>query len=362
MSTSGQVGLVATDLATFLEHAFRRCRLPASAQTPENVQSALESLQFLLNEYSNYGLNLWAIEKLIVGLHKNQETYPLPPETVDVLNVFLRNSPSAGGVVSSSDGQGTATLTDGDVTTGLTQLVTGGSFVVSFINPTAVRTVGILHRGAATRNLVFETSPDGVTWTTQKTLGTATYTDGQWVWNDIDPTVAALFFRARDSLTNAPLAAYEFYTSASGTEIQAARLNRDDFTNLPQKFFPGRPLQFWFDRQVKNPVLHLWPSPDDIFDQYVVWRHRLIQDVGTDLTLEIEVPQKWHEAVVAGLAAKVALEVPQVDPQLLPALSDLADKALNKVELDEFDNSVINLRPNIRHYTRPGGRGGYGRR
>ncbi len=363
MATSNQVGAVTTDIATILEHAFLRCRLPAAAQTPENVRYALESLQFLLNEYSNYGLNLWAIEKLIVGLHRNQETYPLPPETVDVLNVFLRNSPRAEGVVSSSDGQSTTTLTDGDVTTSLTQLVTGGSFSITFSEAAAVRTVGLLHKGAATRSLVFETSPDAVTWTQVKSLGAVTYSDRQWIWSDIDPAgVAQLHFRVRDTLTNMALAAYEFYVSTGGTEIQAARLNRDDFTNLPQKFISGRPLQFWFDRQVKQPVLRVWPSPDNVFDQYIVWRHRLVQDVGDDLTLEIEVPQKWREAVVAGLAVKVAMEVPQVDPQLIPILSQMADLALTKVELDEFDNSVINLRPNLSLYTRFGGGRGYGRR
>jgi len=357
MATSGTVGNIVLDLATILEHAIRRCRVPTSVQTPEVVQLMLSNLQRLLNELSSLGINLWCVEKIIVGLHKFQESYQLPAGTVDVLNAFLRTSPSVGGTLSSSDGQGIGPLQDGDVTTYVTQSSTGGNFKLVFSAATAVRTVGLLHKGTATRSLVFETSPDNVVWTVVRSVGTKTYSEGEWIWNDIDPTREALYFRVRDTLTNASLSAYEFYASGGGTEIAAARLNRDQFTNMPQKFFSGRPLQYWFDRQVTQAVLHLWPSPDDIYTQYVVWRHRLVQDVGTDLTLEIEVPIKWQEAIFSGLALRTALELPQVDVQLIPILKALYKEALSIVETDEYDNSVIQLAPNIRHYTRgTGGR------
>ena len=359
MTTSGVVGAVVLDQATLFEHVLRRCKLTPSVQTPEIVQTLRECLQFLINEYSNYGINLWCIKKLILGLHQYQEAYDLPTGIVDVLNVFLRTSPRVGGTVTNSDNSDSVALTDGDVTTYTTQTVTGGSFVISLSSAQAVRTVGILHRGQATRDLAFEVSNDGDEWSTEATIGSTVYVDGEWYWYDIDPAQSALYFRVRDTLANAPLSAYEFYASAGGTEIESGRLNRDMFTNLPQKYFQGRPLQYWFDRQVSQAVLHLWPSPNSIFDQYVVWYHRLIEDVGSDLTETIEIPQKWNEAVIAGLAAKAALELPGVNDARIPILQKAAQDALSGVEIDEVDNSPVILRPNIRPYTRLGG---YGRR
>lgn len=352
MATTGTVGTFSLDIASLIEHAVRRCKLPSSVQTPETTQIAVQNLQLLLYELSNYGINLWAIEKIVVGLVKYKETYALPAYTMDVLNVFLRTAPRADGAIVSSDGQATTFLTDNDQTTRLTQLSTGGNFKAAFSTATVIRIAGLLHSGTATRSLVYETSQDGTTWTTLKALGTQTYSDLEWIWTDFDPGVSALNVRVRDTLTTTALSAYEFYVSVSGTEIQSARLNRDDFTNLPNKVFAGRPLQFWFDRRRDAANLHLWPSPNDIYQHLVIWRHRLLEDVGTDLTFNIDIPTKWFEAVVSGLASRLSVELPGVDPQLSEMLEARFSKALERVEIDEVDNSIMRLSPNMRLYTR----------
>ena len=133
-----------------------------------------------------------------------------------------------------------------------------------------------------------------------------------------------------------------------------ARLNRDDYTNLPNKAFQNnRPLQFWFDRQVNNPIMHLWPVPNDAATvcQIVVWRQRYIMDVGT-MTQDVEVPQRWLEAIVAGLAAKMALELVEVDVNLIPILDQKAASTLYIAQMEERDNSPMMIAPNISPYTR----------
>lgn len=352
MATSGTIGQTAVDITTIFDHAMRRCRLTASQQTPEIIQLARENLFFTLSDLANIGLNLWCIDKIIVGLLKNKESYALPEGTVDVLNVFLRSSPRSDGILTSSDSQPTTTLEDGDVTTFLSQGVAGGNFQVSFTSSQAVRTVGILHRGSATRSLIFEVSEDAISWSSVFSVGQASYSEGTWYWYDIDPAKMGRFFRVRDALTNAPLSAYEFYTSVSGTEMEASRISRDEFTNLPNKFSTGQPLQFWFDRQAFQPIVRVWPSPDNIYDQLVIWRHRQVQDVGTDLTLQVEVPQRWSEAVISMLSYKLSLEIPMIDKNLLPVLKSESKEALARAEVEEVDNSPMTLRPNLSHYTR----------
>jgi hypothetical protein len=137
------------------------------------------------------------------------------------------------------------------------------------------------------------------------------------------------------------------------TEIPMARLNRDDYVNLPNKQFQGRPLQFWVNRQLNNPILYLWPVPSAQFvtAQVVVWIKRYIMDVG-NLTQEIEVPQRWYDAMVYQLAAKLAEEIPTVDPQMISILDQKAQRALIEAENEERDDSPIYLTPNIAVYTR----------
>jgi hypothetical protein len=157
-------------------------------------------------------------------------------------------------------------------------------------------------------------------WLLSAATETPSATAGQWTWFDLESSVATTFFRVR--ATSGTLSFSRVYLANTPTEIPLARLNRDDYTNLPNKSFQSnRPLQYWFDRQVQQPIMHLWPVPNQEAEVYqiVLWRQRYIMDVGT-MTEEIEVPQRWYEAIVAMLAARLALEYLEVDPSMISML------------------------------------------
>jgi hypothetical protein len=72
-----------------------------------------------------------------------------------------------------------------------------------------------------------------------------------------------------------------------------SRLNRDDYTNLPNKnFTANQPFQFWFYRTIPTPTIYLWPTPSNPFVQMTVWYSTQIMDVGA-LTDEVQIPQRW---------------------------------------------------------------------
>jgi hypothetical protein len=74
-------------------------------------------------------------------------------------------------------------------------------------------------------------------------------------------------------------------------------------------------------------------------------------DVG-DLYGELEVPQRWYEAVVMMLAHRMSLELPGVDMARVQYLEGQAEKYLGIVEEEERDKSPIYFSPNISVYTR----------
>jgi hypothetical protein len=73
-------------------------------------------------------------------------------------------------------------------------------------------------------------------------------------------------------------------------------------------------------------------------------------DVGS-MTQEIEVPQRWYEALVAMLAARLAMEYLEVDPGMIPMLDGKAKESLYFAQQEERDNSPVNILPNISMYT-----------
>ena len=205
--------------------------------------------------------------------------------------------------------------------------------------------------GSATWSITLEYSVDNITWNTLDNLGSIVVTDNQWVWTDIDPGQSVQYYRIR-AYNGTTLSLREFYVGNDSREIQMSRLNRDDYTNLPNKnFTANQPYQFWFDRTIPQPTVYLWPTPSDPFIQMTVWYQRQIMDVGA-LSGELEIPQRWYEAVVFMLAHRMSLELPQVAADRVNYLEKQAEKFLFEAEQEERDKSPIYLAPNISVYTR----------
>ena len=327
MAYSNTVSQTVFNTRRVIENAARRCKLTAQSLTPEHVDIANDQLFMLLSDLSNRGIQLWCIEKQIYPLYNGLGDLTLDTGTVDVLNSNLRTLQQVTGI--NTDTSTTRT--------------------VNFTTDTFVTTVGILWSAAAVP-VALERSDDNVTWTTIQTE-TTTATAGQWTWFDLESSVATVYFRVR--ATTGTLGFSQIYLANTPTEIPLARINRDDYTNLPNKTFQSnRPLQFWFDRQVQQPVMHLWPVPnaDAEVNQIVLWRQRYIMDVGT-MTQEIEVPQRWYEAIVAMLASRLALEYIEVDPSMISMLDAKAKESLYFAQQEERDNSPMMILPNIAMYT-----------
>ena len=108
-----------------------------------------------------------------------------------------------------------------------------------------------------------------------------------------------------------------------------------------------------FQRDIPKPVLHIWPAPNQAAEQaqLIVWRQRQIMDT-QNLQQDVEVPQRWLEAIVNGLASKVAAETPAVDVQLVPVLDQKAAMSLQRAWDGDNDGSPIYINPGIGCYTK----------
>ena len=176
-------------------------------------------------------------------------------------------------------------------------------------------------------------------------------TDKQWVWQDVDPGSNVLYYRMR-ATGGTTLALRELYFGNNSREIQMSRLNRDDYTNLPNKnFTANQPYQYWFDRTIPQPTFYLWPVPQTEYVQATIWYSRQPMDVGA-LTGELEVPQRWYEAVLFNLSHRMALEMPGVAMDRITYLEKMAAQFLTEAENEERDKSPVYFAPNISPYTR----------
>ena len=138
----------------------------------------------------------------------------------------------------------------------------------------------------------------------------------------------------------------------NSTEVTMARLNRDDYTNLPNKnFTANQPYQYWLNRTIPQATITLWPAPSDPFVQMTIWYSRQIMDVG-DLYDELEIPQYAYQAIQCMLAHQMSLILPGVQTDRITYLEGQADKYFTMMENENRDKSPIYFAPNISVYTR----------
>ena len=326
MATSGTISTTVFDTNDVIDEAYSLCGLAPQQITPEMQDRAKKQLYLQLSSMGNTSIPLWAMDKKILPLTEGQQTVSTPVGTIDVLNAQYRTL---------SQYTGTEGTRLGGVTT-------------QFASATQVTSVGV--KLAGTFNLIFETSNDGATWTQVGSSGSTTFSTTAWSWFDIDGPLGATYFCIRDQ-AGSTLSLTASYLGGGPYEVPMARLNKDDYQQLPNKVFPGRPLQFWLDRQVDGPVMRLWPAADATVAQIVILRHRHIMDVGT-LQQTLEIPQRWFDAICSRLGYRLAMRTPQVDPGRAALIQPVMLKAEMDAWAEERDNSPVRITFDNSAYTR----------
>tara|TARA_R110000765_G_scaffold126006_1_gene223858 strand:- start:439 stop:1224 length:786 start_codon:yes stop_codon:yes gene_type:complete len=104
----------------------------------------------------------------------------------------------------------------------------------------------------------------------------------------------------------------------SGSDISAAQISRDTYLTIPDKTTAGRPIQYYFDRQIA-PVIKLWPTPENSTDIFIY--DRLVRVDDADVSIDtVEVPFRFYPCLAAGLAYYVALKRAPDRVQILKAI------------------------------------------
>jgi len=84
------------DVAEYIEEAFERCGL--ELRTGYDLESARRSLNLLLAEWANRGLNQWTVKQNTISMVQGTASYNLdstnPTAVIDVLDCFVRETVS----------------------------------------------------------------------------------------------------------------------------------------------------------------------------------------------------------------------------------------------------------------------------
>lgn len=125
-------------------------------------------------------------------------------------------------------------------------------------------------------------------------------------------------------------------------------ISRTEYMSYPNKSQQGFPTTFWFNRQL-NPVLTLWPVPDGSQTSVTYASVIRLQDANLAATEEMDIPPIWLEAMVYGLAYRLA----QIwTPAMVAPMKAMADESYQIAADQNVETAQQYISPQIAGYWR----------
>jgi hypothetical protein len=356
MAYSNTTGNTTINVDQLLSYAFRDAGKTAEEMTPELVNAGKQALFYNLQNLSNRGVNLWLLENQLYGALTQQQQLVLPKTTIDVREanwVYIQNIQASSYLPTANPSSPAAFSLSPTLSTPASTLGYANYFGSTYQQTQSVYYVGWnCHAPNTTQtyNLAFEYSDDGINWFLKEQFPAITMEDYQWAYYNISTTEPHLYWRLRETVASS-FSVRQIVFSTSQQVIPLARLNRDDYWNLPNKQFPSvRSLQYWFDRTIE-PSMYLWPVPNNPYQMFQLIVEVQMMDVGS-LTNQIYVPDRWINCIQKQLSHSMSMQLAGVDLNRITYLEAQAEKAFLQASEEDRDKSPIYFQPNYSYYTR----------
>ena len=297
------------DMNDLIEEAFERCGL--ELRTGYDFRTARRSLNLLTIEWANRGINLWTVEQGQFVMNTGQAIYPIPVDTVDLLDTVVRHY----------NGQSTNQI---DI------------------------------------NISRISEPTYLTIPNKNALGRPIQ-----VW----------FNRQSGNVAAIPQAALNGAITATDTTItlvNATGLPTQGFVNIDnetigyQNIVGNQILNAWRGQNGTTaanhltaasvytnnlPCVNVWPTPNAPGDQYtfVYYRMRRIQDAGSGIRTQ-DIPFRFIPCMAAGLAYQLSGKLPGVDPNRIMMLKTEYEQQWQLAADEDRETAAIRIVPRNSFY------------
>ena len=289
------------DLTELVEEAFERAG--GELRTGYDLRTARRSLNIMFADWANRGINLWTIEQGTIDLVQGQNTYPLPNDTIDLLEHVIRT----GANISAT--QADLTITRISVSTYAT--------IPNKITQARPIQVWIQRYNGMT-------SPVGSTLS-----ATITSTDTEITLDSVVGLPAAGFVKIDSEIIN--------YSYISGNTLYNCFRAQQNTTAASHT---AATTVYW--EQV--PAITVWPTPDNAQTyQLVYWRLRRTQDAGGGVNI-MDVPFRFLPCMAAGLSYYIASKIP-TGMERIPMLKAQYDEAWEMAAYEDHEKAALRLVP-----------------
>ena len=303
------------NLNDLVEEAFERCG--KELRTGYDLRTARRSLNLLTIEWANRGINLWTVEQGQILMNTGQAIYPIPVDTIDLLDTVVRTN----------NGQG-----NNQIDINITRISESTYITIPNKNANG-RPIQVYVNRQSGNTSEIATTTLATGYPISATDTTITLTDASKL-----PTQGFI------NITTLGVTETIGYQNIVGNQILNAWRGQNGTVAAPHDALDGV--------YTNNlPCINVWPTPNSPGNQYtfVYYRLRRMQDAGNGVNIQ-DIPFRLITAMVAGLAYNLSIKLQGVDPMRVGALKTEYEQQYQLAADEDREKASIRFVPRVMYY------------
>lgn len=300
------------DMNDLVEEAFERCGL--EVRSGYDFRTARRSLNLLTIEWANRGINLWTVEQGQLVMNTNQAIYPIPVDTIDILDTVVRTN----------NGESTNQI---DIN-------------ISRISESTYLTIPNKNANGRPIQVWFNRQSGNTASTPQTTLAAAI--------TAADQTTI--------TLTNASTLPTQGFVNIGSETIGYQNIVGNQILNAWRGQNGTTAATHANGADVYNnnlPCINVWPTPNPPGDQYtfVYYRMRRIHDAGSGVRTQ-DIPFRFVNCMAAGLAYHLSMKMPGVPDNRIVMLKADYEEQWKLASDEDRETAALRVVPRNMFYFR----------
>ena len=149
------------------------------------------------------------------------------------------------------------------------------------------------------------------------------------------------------ALASSSIDVLEAVVNRDNTDIQLERISMQEYLKIPNKKQTGRPTQYAVRHERDNPVVYLWPLPENSTDQVKIELIRYMQDVNKSAVQTADISRRFLPCLSAGLAYYMSMKRPNVDMNRIAMIKTEYEERLARALTEDRERVSLLIKPKI---------------
>ena len=173
---------------------------------------------------------------------------------------------------------------------------------------------------------------------------------GILLWTTSTTAVTVAASTTTYDLASSTINALEVVISRDNTDVKLTRITPEEYMIIPAKTQTGKPNQYSIRRKRDNPVMSVWPIPENSTDILKMEIVKEVEDTNKSADQNADVPKRFLPALTCGLAYYMSMKRPLVADTKIAMLKTNYEEKLGRAMEEDRERASIYLLPRLTFY------------